>query len=417
MRVLPVVLGGAACAALGVSFAGREGAVVAGALGAFAVASSRLAKGPRTDPRQPGVDLGELRDIPVALRCEYHENGVRLNFEFPRSLRQDAILEVRLWDRRRARWVPGREPWAIEGGIRRKAKVVLGLAAVYFPFEALVYDRAGAFDVYLGFFYEGPLGDERLFDQRDPCELMLGLPGKGASWSYGQHLRPLVDLLMAMARSDGAPSPEKTGAVVRALQRFEPSSELFAELRGFMRAGAPRPFELTAREVRFAFPEFTLAQVFEWLAEVAKAEGPVPARGQELLELFASACNVPRLELDDWLTSLDARAPAPKRATDPPSDQGPRPSTDRWSTRPRGPAPRSSATLPVAPPAPRPKTPWEVLDVPENATEEDVQAAYRKKVAQYHPDRVAHLPSEFHELAHQKVLELNAARERLKKLA
>jgi curved DNA-binding protein CbpA len=71
----------------------------------------------------------------------------------------------------------------------------------------------------------------------------------------------------------------------------------------------------------------------------------------------------------------------------------------------------------VAPPAPRPKTPWEVLEVPENATDDEVQSAYRKKVAQYHPDRVAHLPSEFQELAHQKLLELNAARERLKKLA
>ncbi len=417
MRVLPVVFGGAASAALGASVAGREGAIVAGVLGALAVARSKLAQSNRPDPRVAGVDLGELRDIPVTLRCEYHENGVRLNFEFPRSLRQDALLEVRLWDRRRSRWVPGRTPWDAEGGIRRKAKVLLGMAAVYFPFDALVYDRAGAFDVYLGFFLEGPLGEERLFDQRNPCELMLGLPGKGASWSYGQHLRPLVDLLMAMARSDGAPSPEKTGAVVRLLQRFEPSTELFSELRAFMRAEAPRPFELTARQVRFAFPEFTLAQIFEWLVEVAKAEGLVSARSQELLELFATSCNVPRLELDDWLTSLDARAPAPKRSTEPPPAQGPRPSTDRWSSRPRAAPPRSSTTIPVAPPAPRPKTPWEVLEVPENATEEEVHSAYRKKVAQYHPDRVAHLPSEFQELAHQKLLELNAARERLKKLA
>jgi curved DNA-binding protein CbpA len=55
--------------------------------------------------------------------------------------------------------------------------------------------------------------------------------------------------------------------------------------------------------------------------------------------------------------------------------------------------------------------------VPENATDDEIQAAYRKKVAQYHPDRVAHLPSEFQELAHQKLLEINGARERLKSLA
>ena len=41
-------------------------------------------------------------------------------------------------------------------------------------------------------------------------------------------------------------------------------------------------------EVRFAFPEYALAQVFEWLVDVAKAEGQVTPRGQELLELFAT---------------------------------------------------------------------------------------------------------------------------------
>ncbi len=415
MRGWPVVLGGAAGAAVGFALAGREGCVAGAGLGAVMLAMSPLARSATRDPRVPGVDLGEVRDIPVSLRCEYHETGVRLTFEFPRSLRQDAELEVRLWDRRRKRWVPGRTPWNSEGGIRRRSKVILGQSSVYFPFDALVYDRAGSFDVYLGFFLQGPLGEERLFDQRDPCELMLGLPGKGSTWSYGQHLRPMIDLLMAMARSDGPPSPERTGAVMRILQRFEPSTELFSELRAFMRGEAPRPFELTCRHVRFAFPEHALAQVFEWLVDVAKADGVVTRRGQELLELFGTSCQVSKLELDDWLTSLDARSPIPKRTTEPPPPS-PRPSTDRWSTRARAAPPRSS-TVPVAAPVPKPKTPWEILEIPDNATEEETNSAYRKKVAQYHPDRVAHLPTEFQELAHNKLLELNGARDRLKKLA
>ena len=73
--------------------------------------------------------------------------------------------------------------------------------------------------------------------------------------------------------------------------------------------------------------------------------------------------------------------------------------------------------MPVAAPVPKPKTPWEILEIPDNATEEETNSAYRKKVAQYHPDRVAHLPTEFQELAHNKLLELNGARDRLKKLA
>ena len=417
MRILPVFVGASSGAALGFLLGPPAFALFGAVAGGAASALSPWARSRHGDPRVAGIDLGEVRDIPVSLRCEYHESGVRLTFDFPRSLRQDALLEVRLWDRWRERWVPGRAPFNADGGIRRRSKVILGQAVVYLPCDALVYDRSGSFDVYLSFFHETALGESRLFDQRLPCELMLGLPGKGSSWSYGLHLRPLVDLLMAIARADGSPTPEKTGVVLRALQRFEPSTETFAELRTYMRADPHRPFELTSRQVRFAFPEYPLVHIFDWLVEIAKADGAVTTRSQELLELFASACNVAKLELDDWLTSRDARASVSKRRTTPPeSSSGQRAASDRWSARARA-APPKSATLPIAPPAPKVKSPWEVLEVAETATEEEIQSAYRKKVAQYHPDRVAHLPSEFQDLAHHKLLELNGAREQIKLLA
>jgi DnaJ like chaperone protein len=50
-----------------------------------------------------------------------------------------------------------------------------------------------------------------------------------------------------------------------------------------------------------------------------------------------------------------------------------------------------------------------VLGVPEHSSIEEIHAAYRKLMSQYHPDRVASLGVELRELAEKKAKEINAA--------
>jgi hypothetical protein len=52
---------------------------------------------------------------------------------------------------------------------------------------------------------------------------------------------------------------------------------------------------------------------------------------------------------------------------------------------------------------------WDVLEVPRNAPIADAQRAYRLKMMQCHPDKVAGLAPEFIQLAEKKSRELNAA--------
>jgi hypothetical protein len=52
---------------------------------------------------------------------------------------------------------------------------------------------------------------------------------------------------------------------------------------------------------------------------------------------------------------------------------------------------------------------WQVLEIPEQSTADDVKAAYRAKIKQFHPDTVMGLAKEFQQLAERKTKEINQA--------
>ncbi|MFC1935682.1 DnaJ family molecular chaperone [Chloroflexota bacterium] len=61
------------------------------------------------------------------------------------------------------------------------------------------------------------------------------------------------------------------------------------------------------------------------------------------------------------------------------------------------------------------RSPYEVLQVRHGASREEITAAYRRLVRQYHPDKVANLAPEFREVAERRMKEINAAYEQLKR--
>jgi len=60
-------------------------------------------------------------------------------------------------------------------------------------------------------------------------------------------------------------------------------------------------------------------------------------------------------------------------------------------------------------------SPHKTLGLGENATLEEIKIAYRNKMKQYHPDKVAHLGKELQDLARKKATEINRAYETLVK--
>jgi DnaJ like chaperone protein len=52
---------------------------------------------------------------------------------------------------------------------------------------------------------------------------------------------------------------------------------------------------------------------------------------------------------------------------------------------------------------------WTVLEVPRTATREEVVRAYKRKISEYHPDKVARMGEEIRALAERKSQDINAA--------
>jgi hypothetical protein len=58
--------------------------------------------------------------------------------------------------------------------------------------------------------------------------------------------------------------------------------------------------------------------------------------------------------------------------------------------------------------------PHAVLGIPRSASAPEIQAAYRSRMKEYHPDKVAHLGIELQQLAHAKSQEIQRAYRRLR---
>ncbi len=75
----------------------------------------------------------------------------------------------------------------------------------------------------------------------------------------------------------------------------------------------------------------------------------------------------------------------------------------------RGPA------RPPSPPAPAGPDPYATLGVSPSATDDAVEAAYRRLMSEFHPDRVASAGAEIRELAEHRSREANAAWDQIKR--
>jgi DnaJ-domain-containing protein 1 len=75
---------------------------------------------------------------------------------------------------------------------------------------------------------------------------------------------------------------------------------------------------------------------------------------------------------------------------------------------------RPKPERPPPPPASA-EDPYEVLGIPSSASDEELEQAYRRRMSEYHPDRVANAAAEIREMADRRAREINQAYDQIKR--
>ena len=76
---------------------------------------------------------------------------------------------------------------------------------------------------------------------------------------------------------------------------------------------------------------------------------------------------------------------------------------------------RSKPPTNTAPPSPPAPDPYAVLGVGVSSSDEELEQAWRRRMSEYHPDRVANAADEIRALAETRAREINSAYETIQK--
>ena len=76
---------------------------------------------------------------------------------------------------------------------------------------------------------------------------------------------------------------------------------------------------------------------------------------------------------------------------------------------------RARPERPPPPVAPDPEDPYVVLGIAAGASDEELELAYRRRMSEYHPDRVASAAKEIRDMADRRAREINQAYDRIKR--
>ena len=305
---------------------------------------------------------GGLPTLPMELSWEDDQDGRALLLQPRFPLAGVAAFRVDLMNPETGYFVKGRAPYRDDDGdffVMAIADPAAGLARCYAPLGAARVSSAARFML-------------RVLTLSN--ESILGVSAFETEWPRGQFsrsrlLRPIVQLAMQVAYADGQLDRSEVRCIRRTLvEAFELEKGDQDDLRELMKAKSTGTVEEQVSHVLRRMPGVDPLVFLRLLADVAHADGSIHPREVEVVRDAALAMG---LDADAW--------PAKAAELGLVSQQ---------------------AVLGAA---------YAAFDLGPDASLAQVKAAYRAKMRDYHPDKVAHLPVEFQEVAHRRSQELNEA--------
>jgi len=181
----------------------------------------------------------------------------------------------------------------------------------------------------------------------------LTLPQR-VSTSKCERLRPLVGLAVAVGYADGVLQPAEIRCIKEIfVNTLGLANEDVDRLKELLRVGPPRDLAPLARSALYRHPGQSASAILQVLEMVAAADGRITQDELTVIEQVARAMDVDGAELEHIRYRV----------------------------------------------AEAPEDPWLVLGVNRGATDNVVKSAFRKKIAECHPDKWATAPEQFRALA------------------
>jgi DnaJ like chaperone protein len=276
----------------------------------------------------------------------------------------------------------GRPPFRTQTGeFFASVPILDGQCRIFLPFGAIEYPAAESYGLMFAALHPAPGGHD--FTNLGAVAFQTQLP-EPRRFSKVEWLGPLIDLCMAVVHADGKVLPEEVRHVKTYFAEvFELDRGELAVLKAAMKGGPPPSLEHTVESVAFRLPALSVAETLAVLADVSACDGEIHPAEIEVIRRVALIAGVPASEWETLARELGlGGGPAGARSA-------------------RGGMSRDRACA--------------VLGLQTGASRAEVLAAYRKLATDYHPDRVSNLPEEFKQVAHDKMVEINAAYDTLKR--
>lgn len=174
-------------------------------------------------------------------------------------------------------------------------------------------------------------------------------------WYKSEYLRPLIGLMMSIARLDGELNRESVKVLRKILEaRLEVPKEEDSVLKNIIKSEPSSSINELAYKVKTRYSHAEALEVFDILVEFSQESFLVHPQHRKLLDEIAIALDVPK---------------------------------------------ESTPNFEI-------KHHYDILGVNSDASLEDIRRAYRLKMKDFHPDKYVNSPKEFQDLAHRKSIEI-----------
>lgn len=251
-----------------------------------------------------------------------------------------------------------------DGDFSIATKFLAGSGVFFIPIGILDYPSGGIYRFAITVIDVNPNNEMTLIGR----EIFNGNLPPPRAWYRSEYLRPLIGLMMVISRSHG----ELDKKTVKKIREFiegplKVPEEERVVLKELIKSEPSEDISTLTLRTKYRYQDLEESDIIEILLAFSKIDECIDRISCDVLQEIAKQLGLPR-EILDQLDSL---------------------AKDHYS----------------------------ILGVHPYATPDEIRRAFRLKIKEYHPDKVATLAKEFQELAHRKTIEIRESYEYLLKQA